>query len=155
MKKGFPSSKKQREYCGLICLSCGGVVYTTGPVRGEAFNANSAGTCNAHQWDSTRCSEGDLTFAFYHSHPDGNSFSGNFGDTGASEDYNVANFIRKRNISHYGLDEGGGYVAYNPGVTNITSTSSSATANVDFTSGNSAANHVLSEVINFKITIYE
>lgn len=146
-----PGLIKQAEFCGIICLSCGGTVYSTGPKKGDPFNANNAGTCNVHHDRSFDCDSEDLRWAYYHSHPSSKSFSGKPGSS-PTEDYGVANFFRLRNKSNYEIDAGGGYVSYVDKLSVITEQTTSTLAHVDFTDGGSAR-RIHTGDIQFKLTI--
>jgi len=121
-------------------------------VKGTDFDPSGGVSCNAHQIESVQCPDGDLTFAYYHSHPGRSSFDGEPGDPG-SDDYGVANFIRKRNFDHFGIDRGGGFVAYNQGINDFTEETRSGIAVVEFTNGLNPSSEVDRNSLNFNFEI--
>jgi hypothetical protein len=147
--------RKQAEYCGLVCLRCEGdeKVYSTGPEKGTVFAAEGH-SCNATKMDSLKCEEGDLLYAYYHSHPGPTSFSG-APDPGTmgTLDYFSAGKIRRDNERNYGINKGGGFVAYNPKVGDFSSATTSAEAVVAFTDGASVGMAVSTQQISFTIIV--
>ncbi len=147
----------QPEYCGNICLRCTNdeaEVYSTGPELGTSGTGSTPATCNVHHDASLNCDEGDVSYAYYHSHPGARSFSGQPGSPGTA-DYAVAYVYFNRNRTHFEVAAGGGFAAFNSGPLddNIKKMEGkqNAAAQVHFTSGTNAGTQVFNG--NIEITI--